>query len=327
MFLSALFAVIAGTVCASLVLAILIVQSEQRDIYANTSWSPEYQVFVVELANLPPINALLELDLSNRYVYKTHPDNSEMNVYCNDYQNHVLSNSRRVRYVEIFQQPDSTLNNTSRFLPIGSIKPDIEYALSQSNLSVSLFVSNTSLRTKILPFVQLQLHKKVDQYSWAASKNPTLASVKVAFDSNFYSNSTVVVSEPAVVFLTLFTPEDVHFKWINASAKILHYSPALGLVNVSNLIETKKLIPGSVDSTLVCNVSWKQPFNIDYQAIQVSFPLKWKENPLTVFLCVAVASLLLCVYFSICTCVLCKNQGECCKRQKHHKGYECIQET
>ena len=65
-------------------------------------------------------------------------------------------------------------------------------------------------------------------------------------------------------------------------------------------------------------MSWKQPFDIDYQAIQVSFPLKWKEDLLGCFSCVAVA----CVCVSIFTCVLCKNQGVCCKRQKHLNGYE-----
>ena len=145
MTLSALLAIMTGVLCASLVVAILSVESERRDIYANGSWSPEYQVFVVELSNLPPINSFLELDLSNRYVYKTQPDNTEMEAYCNDYQNHILSNNRRVRYVEnFFRQNDIPLNNTSKFLPIDSTVPYLEYALPQSNLSVSLCLSNTS---------------------------------------------------------------------------------------------------------------------------------------------------------------------------------------
>ena len=180
-------------------------------------------------------------------------------VHCAEFSNAELDNTRNSNDlgpddIYINQLQPQSLSQSTEFLPLGGGSPSYKYLLSKSVFTVYLCVTGPILGA--IPQVEVLLFRFKDSYNLQNAQ--PLERAEILFNKSLCSNTSITLSQSALVIAALSTPSSVTLMPIKGYMKEYYYNEKIRsqLVNKTNLIDygTMIQIEGGYFSKLLCCV-------------------------------------------------------------------------
>ena len=228
-------------------------------------------------------------------------------VYCAQFPEQELANSQTNSYQSPGQlgidQEDKTLYGDTHSLPLGAGSPALGvYLLPNSVFSVFLCLDETtvpSLEVLLFPYSDL---------THLAYSQPFKRMPVHKFNQSLCSNTSVTVSEAALVLPALSSPSNVKFKVVKGYLNQHRYNQKVQdqLVNDANLIKSGESIQkeGNAFTKPLCYIQGGQHREVFSGLISIAVPYTWQRWALPTMIVLALLLLtpaIVVAYIFICT--------------------------
>ena len=280
---------------------------------------------------------ILEARCSQQQVILSQPDldhqsvsrNTEgygQSVYCAEFSNIELDNSRSsddLGPVDVYinQSQPQGLSQSTEFLPLGGVSPSYKYLLSKSVFTVYLCLIGPVNINGPVPSVNVLLFRFKDRNN-LQNAHP-LERAEISFNGSLCSNTSITLSQSALIVAALSTPSTVTFVTIKGYLKHYHYDSKIEsqLNNTTNLIGlgTTVQIKGEYFSKLLCYIEGGEDNTVIPDVLfDVLIPFDW--SPWARPVLSSVIGLVLIM--SVIIIIFCL--GKCCKgfhNRRSRNGY------